>query len=87
MDKNQKGPPGWNITDEEGPEITLGPEAMMPAQEVIKQAHMIMKILTREQKSEEIMRLEILLSTIDEKNNFNEYLKVIRKIQKLRDSL
>ena len=46
-----------------------------------------MKILTREQKSEEIMRLEILLSTIDEKNNFNEYLKVLRQIQKLRDSL
>lgn len=46
-----------------------------------------MKILTREQKSEEIMRLEILLSTVDEKNNFNEYLKVLRQIQKLRDSL
>ena len=46
-----------------------------------------MKILTREQKSEEIMRLEILLSTIDKKNNFNEYLKVLRKLQKLRDSL
>ena len=46
-----------------------------------------MKILTREQKSEEIMRLEILLSTIDEKNNFNKYLKVLRQIQKLRDSL
>ena len=42
MDKNQKGPPGWNITDEEGPEITLGPEAMMPAQEVIEQAHKIL---------------------------------------------
>lgn len=43
MDKNQKGPPGWNITDEEGPEITLGPEAMMPAQKVIEQAHKILQ--------------------------------------------
>ena len=46
-----------------------------------------MEILTREQKSEEIMRLEILLSTIDGKNNRKEYLKVLRQIQKLRDSL
>ena len=42
MDKSQKGPPGWNITDEEGPEITLGPEAMLPAQEVIEQVHKIL---------------------------------------------
>ena len=42
MDKSQKGPPGWNITDEEGPEISLGPESMMPAQAVIEQAHKIL---------------------------------------------
>ena len=46
-----------------------------------------MPILTREQKSEEIMRLEILLGTMDRDSNFNEYLKILRKIQKLRDSL
>jgi hypothetical protein len=46
-----------------------------------------MAILSREQKSEEIMRLEIELSKIDRDNNYNEYLKVLRKIQKLRNSL
>ena len=44
-------------------------------------------IRTREQKSEEIMRLEILLGAIDRDNSYNQYLKVLRKIQKLRDSL
>lgn len=42
--------------------------------------------MSREEKSEEIMRLEILLSTIDPSNR-NEWLKVLRKIQKLRDAL
>ena len=59
--------------------------SLLPVWRILSE--MGMKILTREQKSEEIMRLEILLSTIDEKNNFNEYLKVLRQIQKLRDSL
>jgi hypothetical protein len=45
-------------------------------------------ILTREQKSEEIMRLEILLAKMKkEGKSFNEQLQVLRKIQKLRDSL
>jgi hypothetical protein len=45
-------------------------------------------ILTREQKSEEIMRLEILLTKMKkEGKSFNEQLQVLRKIQKLRDSL
>jgi hypothetical protein len=45
-------------------------------------------ILTREQKSEEIMRLEILLANMEkEGKSFNECLQVLRKIQKLRDSL
>ena len=45
-------------------------------------------ILTREQKSEEIMRLEILLATMEkEGKSFNERLQVLRKIQKMRDSL
>jgi hypothetical protein len=45
-------------------------------------------ILTREQKSEEIMRLEILLANMKkEGKSFNEQLQVLRKIQKLRDSL
>jgi len=59
--------------------------SLLPVWRILSEERM--KILTREQKSEEIMRLEILLSTIDEKNNFNEYLKVLRQIQKLRDSL
>ena len=46
-----------------------------------------MAIRTREEKSAEIMRLEVLLGTMDRNVNFNEYLKVLRKIQKLRDSL
>jgi hypothetical protein len=54
-----------------------------------------MAILTREQKSEEIMRLEIEASKIQEQaggniygsNLFPKYLKIVRKIQKLRDSL
>ena len=47
-----------------------------------------MSILTREQKSEEIMRLEIQLSKMEkEGKSFNEQLQVLRKIQKLRDSL
>ncbi len=46
-----------------------------------------MAILTREQKSAEIIRLEIQLSKMDQNANFNEYLKVLRKIQKLRDQL
>jgi len=45
-------------------------------------------ILTRGQKSEEIMRLEILLAKMEkEGKSFNERLQVLRKIQKLRDSL
>jgi hypothetical protein len=44
-------------------------------------------IRTTEEKAAEIIRLEILLGTIDQKANFNQYLKVLRKIQKLRDSL
>jgi len=54
-----------------------------------------MAVLTREQKSEEIMRLEIEASKIMAQaggsiygsNLFPKYLKVIRKVQKLRDSL
>lgn len=46
-----------------------------------------MAIRTREEKSAEIMRLEVLLGTIDRNANFNQYLKILRKIQKLRDSL
>ena len=54
-----------------------------------------MAILTREQKSEEIMRLEIEASKLEHlaggsiysSNLFPEYLKIIRKVQKLRDSL
>ena len=44
-------------------------------------------IRTREQVSEEIMRLEIQLSKMNREANFNEYSKVLRKIQKLRSSL
>ena len=44
-------------------------------------------IRTTEEKAAEIIRLEILLGTIDRNANFNQYLKVLRKIQKLRDSL
>jgi hypothetical protein len=44
-------------------------------------------IRTTEEKVAEIIRLEILLGTIDRNANFNQYLKVLRKIQKLRDSL
>ena len=55
-------------------------------------------ILTREQKSEEIMRLEIeadkiiqqaggSVNSIYGSNLFPNYLKIVRKIQKLRDSL
>ena len=57
-----------------------------------------MKILTREQKSEEIMRLEIeagkiiaqaggQVNDIYSSNLFPKYLKITRKVQKLRDSL
>jgi hypothetical protein len=54
-----------------------------------------MAILTREQKSEEIMRLEIEASKLQEQahgyiynsNLFPKYLKIVRKIQKLRDKL
>jgi hypothetical protein len=54
-----------------------------------------MTVLTREQKSEEIMRLEIEASklvqqasgSIYSSNLFPKYLKLTRKIQKLRDSL
>jgi hypothetical protein len=57
-----------------------------------------MAILTREQKSEEIMRLEIeagkiiqqaggSVNSIYGSNLFPKYLKIMRKIQKLRDSL
>jgi hypothetical protein len=47
-----------------------------------------MTMLTRDQKSEEIMRLEILLTRMEkEGKSFNECLLVLRKIQKLRDSL
>jgi hypothetical protein len=44
-------------------------------------------IRTTAEKAAEIVRLEILLGTIDRNNNYNEWLKVLRKIQKLRDSL
>jgi hypothetical protein len=45
-------------------------------------------ILTRKQTSEEIMRLEILLSEMEAEGvEFNQRLQVLRKIQKLRDSL
>ena len=47
-----------------------------------------MAILTREQKSEEIMRLEILLGQMKLVSApHNKTLPVLRKIQKLRDSL
>jgi hypothetical protein len=46
-----------------------------------------MAIRTREEKAAEIIRLEILLGTIDQNANYNQYLKILRKIQKLRDSL
>ena len=47
-----------------------------------------MTVLTREQKSEEIMRLEILLAKMESEDvNFNQRLQVLRKIQKLRSSL
>ena len=54
-----------------------------------------MAIRTREQKSEEIMRLEIEASKIMVQaggniygsNLFPKYLKITRKIQKLRDQL
>ena len=57
-----------------------------------------MKILTREQKSEEIMRLEIeagkiiaqaggQVNDIYSSNLFPKYLKITRKVQKLRDQL
>lgn len=40
MDKSQKGPPGWNISDDEPgkPEIHLGPEKLMKAKDVVKSA-------------------------------------------------
>jgi hypothetical protein len=44
-------------------------------------------IRTTAEKAAEIIRLEILLGTIDQNANHNQYLKVLRKIQKLRDSL
>lgn len=55
-------------------------------------------IMTREEKSAEIMRLEIEVSKLERqaggKNGsiygsklFPEYLKIMRKLQKLRDSL
>jgi hypothetical protein len=52
-------------------------------------------IRTREQKSEEIMHLEIKASALEHQaggsiygsNLFPKYLKLLRKIQKLRDSL
>jgi hypothetical protein len=46
-----------------------------------------MAIRTREEKAAEIIRLEIMLGTIDQNANHNQYLKILRKIQKLRDSL
>jgi hypothetical protein len=54
-----------------------------------------MAVLTREQKSEKIMQLEIEASKIHQQsggniygsNLFPKYLKIMRKIQKLRDSL
>jgi hypothetical protein len=54
-----------------------------------------MAILTREQKSQKIMELEIEASKIVQQasgsiyssNLFPKYLKLVRKIQKLRDSL
>ena len=54
-----------------------------------------MTILTREQKSQKIMELEIEASKIVQQasgniygsNLFPKYLKLVRKIQKLRDSL
>jgi hypothetical protein len=46
-----------------------------------------MAIRTQEEKAAEIIRLEILLGTIDQNSNYNQYLKILRKIQKLRDSL
>ena len=50
---------------------------------------------TREQLSEEIMRLEIEASNLEQQaggsiygsNLFPKYLKIIRKVQKLRDQL
>jgi hypothetical protein len=47
-----------------------------------------MAFLTREQKSDEIMRLEILLAKMKQENqSFNQQLQILRKIQKLRDKL
>lgn len=46
-----------------------------------------MAIRTRDEKSAEIIRLCILLGKMDRDANVNEYLKVLRKIQKLRNSL
>lgn len=54
-----------------------------------------MTILTREEKSAEIMRLEIEVSKLQQEaggsiygsNLFPKYLKIMRKLQKLRDSL
>jgi hypothetical protein len=54
-----------------------------------------MAVLTREEKSAEIMRLEIEASKLVQQaggsiygsNLFPKYLKLTRKIQKLRDSL
>lgn len=54
-----------------------------------------MAVLTREQKSAKIMELEIEASKLERQASgkimnsplFNQYLKLIRKVQKLRDSL
>lgn len=52
-----------------------------------------MAILTRDQKSEEIMRLEIEIGKLEKEqggtygNLFPKILKLIRKVQKLRNSL
>ena len=51
--------------------------------------------MTREEKSAEIMRLEIEVSKLEHQaggsiygsNLFPKYLKIMRKLQKLRDSL
>lgn len=54
-----------------------------------------MTVMTREQKSAKIMELEIEASKLEQQaggkilssNLFPKYLKIVRKIQKLRDSL
>lgn len=54
-----------------------------------------MAILTREQKSQKIMELEIEAGKLEQQAGgsiygsdlFPKYLKLVRKIQKLRDSL